>query len=77
MKIKGLLKKRDSTEPWILDPTSDGAVDRAVHSTVDWTKGYAPDLMRTVCERSHGPKRVRVGNGGRVPETGMAQWRFA
>jgi hypothetical protein len=29
MKIQGLLKKSGSTEPWILDPTADGAVDRA------------------------------------------------
>jgi hypothetical protein len=67
MKIQGLLKKSGSAEPWILDPTADGAVDRAVHpvhgSTVDRTKGYAPDLISTVRERSHGPRRVRARNG--------------
>jgi hypothetical protein len=47
---------------------TDEAVDRAVHpvhgSTEDRTKGYPPDLIRTVCERSHGPKRARARNGG-------------
>jgi hypothetical protein len=54
MKIQGLLRKSGSAEPWILDPTADGSVDRAVHpvygSTVDRAKGYPHDLIRTVRE---------------------------
>jgi hypothetical protein len=38
-KIQGLLKERGSAEPWIFDPTTEEAVDRAVvtahESTVD------------------------------------------
>jgi hypothetical protein len=58
MKIQGLLKKNGSAEPWILDPTADAAVDRAVSSahgsTVDRpldAKGYA---ILTVRARSKG-----------------------
>jgi hypothetical protein len=81
MKIQGLLKKSGSAEPWILDPTTDGAVDRAVHpvhgSTVDRTKGYPPDLIRTVCERSQGPKCVRAGTAAHALETVVARRCFA
>jgi hypothetical protein len=66
--VRGLLTENGSAEPWILDLTAEKAVDRAVHpvhgSTVDRTKGYPPDLIRTVCEGSHSLGRVRARNGG-------------
>jgi hypothetical protein len=66
--VQGLLKESGSAEPWILDPTAEKAVDRAVHpvhgSTVDRTMGYPPDLIRTVCEGSHSLGRVRARNDG-------------
>jgi hypothetical protein len=59
-----LLKEIGSAEPWISDPTAEGAVDRAVvaaHvSTVDRPhnpKGYAISFVH---HRSHGPGRVQA-----------------
>jgi hypothetical protein len=70
LKDQGLLKEIGSAEPWIFDPTAEGAVDPAVgavhKATVDRSlnaKGYAP---QTVHRRSKGPGRVRVGCGGDV-----------
>jgi hypothetical protein len=55
-KNQGLFNEKGSAEPWILDPTADAAVDHVVHpahgSTMDRAKGYPPDLIRTVRERS-------------------------
>jgi hypothetical protein len=68
MKTQGLLKLNGSAEPWISDPTAEGAIDQAVgtvhESTVDRplnAKGYAiPSDHR----RSHGSGLVRVRRGG-------------
>jgi hypothetical protein len=64
MKTQGLLKLNGSAEPWISDPTAEGAVDQAVgavhESTVDRplkAKGYA---IPSVHRRSHGPGRVQA-----------------
>jgi hypothetical protein len=39
--VQGLFKENGSAEPWIFDPTADGAMDHAVHpvhgSTMDRT----------------------------------------
>jgi hypothetical protein len=46
-KNQGLLKENGSAEPWIFDPATEEAVDRAVNpmhrSTVDRTEGVRPD----------------------------------
>jgi hypothetical protein len=63
-KTQGLLKLNGSAEPWISDPTVEGAVDQAVgavhESMVDRplnAKGYA---IPSVHRRSHGPGRVQA-----------------
>jgi hypothetical protein len=44
---QGLLKEIGSAEPWISDPTAEGAVDQAVNlvhgSTVDRSEGVRPN----------------------------------
>jgi hypothetical protein len=64
VKTQGLLKLNGSAEPWISDPTAEGAVDQAVgavhKSTVDRplnAKGYA---IPSVHRRSHGSGRVQA-----------------
>jgi hypothetical protein len=63
--VQGLLKESGSAEPWILDPTAEKAVDRAVvvahESTVDRPhnpKGYAIPFVH---HRSHDLGRVQAG----------------
>jgi hypothetical protein len=64
MKTQGLLKLNGSAEPWIFDPTAEGAIDQAVGAVYESTmdrplnaKGYT---IPSVHRRSHGPGRVQV-----------------
>jgi hypothetical protein len=71
MKTQGLLKEIGSAEPWISDPTAEGAVDRAVvavhESTVDrpLKRERVRDLVRPSqisrprTRASEGPRRAR------------------
>jgi hypothetical protein len=67
VKTQGLFKLNGSAEPWISDPTAEGAVEQAVgavhESTVDRplnAKGYT---ISSVHRRSHGPGRVQARGG--------------
>jgi hypothetical protein len=52
IEIQGLLIKKGSFEPWIINPMAAVVVDHAVSpahgSTVDQAKGVSPDPIRTV-----------------------------
>jgi hypothetical protein len=81
IEIQGLLIKKGSVEPWIINQTAAVAVDRAMSpahgSTVDQAKGYPPDLIRTVRERSHDRGREHATRGGRHAGTERGRWRAA
>jgi hypothetical protein len=64
VKTQGFFKLNGSAEPWISDPTAEGAVDPAVVAVHRFTvdrplnaKGYA---IPSVHRRSHGPGRVQA-----------------
>jgi hypothetical protein len=80
VKTQGLFKLNGSAEPWIADPTAEGAVDRAmvaVHrSMVDrphQMKGYA---ISSIHRRSDGQERVQAGVAADSPECGGARRRL-
>jgi hypothetical protein len=86
IEIQGLLIKKSSVEPWIINPMAAVAVDRAVSpahahgSTVDQAKGYPPDLIRTVRGRSHdlGREHATRGSGhAGIEKDDDARRRFA
>jgi hypothetical protein len=68
MKTLGLLKLNGSAEPWISDPTVEGAVDQAVgavhESTVDRPLNAKGHAIPSIHRRSHGSGLMRVRRGG-------------
>jgi hypothetical protein len=74
---QGLLKEIGSAEPWIFDPTAEGAVDPAVGAVhkpmVDRSlnaKGYATYIVH---RRSNGPDRLQARAAVASPGTGAVR----